>query len=184
MKNIFLFFSFLTIISQIACDDEAPTNPIKPNEYVKGELVVGIVPQTEISSAFELMNQFNLAIDHISGFEYYSPLPQDSIEYLTQYLTSIPYLNYQGFGPNVFYHELENKVIILPYFSNMNLTNQLDWLIQLDILELTESDSDFANMLIKVPIGEEKYWREELKKSEIVEWVELNYITHISPHIN
>jgi len=180
MKNLSLFFLLLIFISLVACEDEEITNPFLIDQYVKGELVVGFVPQTEINSAFELMNKFNFYIDHIYGFEYYSPWSPDSLEYLTQYLTSLSYLNHQGFGPGVFYNELENKIIIMPYFYGMNLINQLDWLNQVDNLELIDSDTSFAHMLIKVPVGEEISWIEELEKSEIVEWVELNYIAQIT----
>ena len=183
MNRIISTFSFLIFLSLIACTDDDSTILSSNNEYVPGELVVGIIPQTQISQAFELMNQYDFYIDHASGFEYSSPWPDDSLEYITQYLSAIPYLNNYGFGPGAFYHELENKIIIMPYFSEMNLANQSDWLNQIDLLELEESNTDFAHLLIKVPVGKEIYWRDELKKNGIVEWVELNYIAHIT-HTN
>lgn len=183
MNKIILTFSFLIILSLFACTDDESTILSSNDEYVPGELVVGIIPQTEISQAFELMNQYNFYIDHASGFEYSSPWPEDSLEHITQYLSAISYLNNQGFGPGAFYHEIENKIIIIPFFTEMDSANQLDWLNQIDILQLEESNTDFAHLLIKVPVGKEIYWRDELKKSGIVEWVELNYIAHIT-HTN
>jgi hypothetical protein len=181
MKNLFLFFSFASFLFNISCSDDtiAPDNSL---QYVKGDVIVGITAQTEIEAVFDLMNELNLTIDHMSGFDYLSPWPQDSIESLIQYFSSISYLNKNGFGPFVFYSELDNKITVLPYLYDMNLNNQTDWLIHLGKMELIDCKGNFKNLLLIVPEGTEIFWVEKLKEYEIVRWTQLNYIGGIVPH--
>lgn len=177
MKNLFLFFSFTTFLFNISCSDNT-TEIDNSLQFMKGDVIVGITSQAEAATVFALMNEFELCIAQMSGFDYFSPLPQDSLESLLQYLSSISYLNKNGFGPFVFYSETHKKITILPSFYDMNLTNQTDWLNNLDKMGLIDCKGNFKNLLLKVPEGTEISWIKKLKEYDIVLWAELNYLTH------
>jgi hypothetical protein len=177
MKNLFLIFSFASFLFNISCSDNT-TETDNSLQYMKGDVIVGVTSQTEVEAVFDLMNEFELSIDQMSGFDYFSPWPQDSIESLIQYFSSISYLNKNGFGPFVFYSETDNKITILPLLYDMNLINQTNWLNNLDKMELIDCEGNFKNLLLKVPEGTEMSWVKKLKEYDIVRWSELNYITH------
>jgi len=184
MKNLFLFFSFASFLFNISCTDDT-TAPDNSLQYVKGDLLVGITSQTEVEAVFDLMNRLNFSIDHMSGFFYYSSWPEDSINFLVDYLSSIKYLNSRGFSiseNSVYYYQPENKIRVLTFFFDMNKVNQMDWLEQLEKLDLIGSNGENKDMLIKVPVGTEIFWQEKLKENEIIRWTQLNYIGGIVPH--
>ena len=169
----------------ISCQQDLSTGPTDSLEYVRGELIVGIINSTEIKIVFDLMNDLQFEIDQMSGFYYNSAWVKDSVKYLIQYFSLIPYINTRGFGPttsNIYYYQPDKKIRVLLHLFEMNKKSQTDWLEKLDELELSDRNGNTKNMLIKVPEGEELYWLTELKKYEIVKWTALNQIGGIGPH--
>ena len=185
MAKFIIIFTIIILLFLISCQQDLSIKPTNNLEYVRGELIVGITNSTEIKIVFHLMNDLQLELDQLNGFYYNSTWPKDSVKYLIQYFSLIPYINTRGFGPttsNIYYYETDNKIRVLLHLFEMNKKNQTDWLERLDELELIDRNGSTKNMLIKVPEGEELYWLAELKKYEIVKWTALNQIGGIVPH--
>jgi len=58
----------------------------------------------------------------------------------------------------------------------MDPNNQQDWINTEKSLDLIDTKSDTKNIVLKVPVGQEEYWLNNLKTNSMVTWAELNCI--------
>jgi len=183
MKNIILLISLLGILSSCSNGDlETETQ-----EFVPGEVIVGIKSGININTIFEFINQFDHKVDNVNSLTFTSDMPADSLQYVLEFLNQKTYTN-DGIRWKVtgYLHYQTNQITIFPRFFEMeNLEYQDDWLISMKELELSEKyyiDLNSGVILFNVPIGKEIEWRNQFKKSNIVSWSELNYIADIELH--
>jgi hypothetical protein len=171
-----------------ACQKEAaePAEPEDTDPFVAGELLVGITEGVPITKAFRLADSLNFTIDHLNGFFYNSTLPKDSIGYVRNVLLRKPYLNKNGFSAgsiySVYFNTDDAKIRITNSFFEMDAASQQDWVATMQQLQLVALPTTTANVRLKVPVGEEKYWRTELRTSTFVKWTELNSIVPVQLH--
>ena len=171
-----------------ACQKEMP-EPAEPEDaypFVAGELAVGIKEGVPITRAFRLADSLNFTITSLEGFFYNSNLPQDSLTYVRKVLLSKPYLNKNGFSAGsiytVYFNSDDAKIRITNSFFEMDAASQQDWRATMQQLQLQILPTTTAYVRLKVPVGEEKYWRTELRTSPLVKWTELNSIVPIQLH--
>lgn len=181
MKKLMLLliiFSFLP-----GCEKEQYIIPNEEN-FVKGDLDVGFKENASLKSSFYLVNKFGLEITQVWGFIYISDLPDDSIDYVINFLKTRQYLNNGTWiivkNGNVFNHYSTGKIYVCCTMLNMTETNQTDWYNVVSILKLVEQPS-VKVFYIKVPVGQEKAWRDKFRDQGIVKWAELNSWVKINP---
>ena len=59
----------------------------------------------------------------------------------------------------------------------MNTVAQQDWLNTMEKLQLRPHNTlSLKGLTLKVPTGTEQYWQHELRRYQIVKWVELNQV--------
>ena len=63
----------------------------------------------------------------------------------------------------------------------MNIINQQDWIKSEKALNLFDTKGGTKSIVLKVSIGQEKYWVNQLKENSIVTWTELNCIGQVQP---
>lgn len=168
-----------------ACQKETvePAEPEDAYPFVAGELLVGIKEGVPITKAFRLADSLNFTITRLDGFFYNSNLPKDSVAYVKKVLLRKPYLNKGGFtADNVYFNTTDAKIRITDSFFDMDRASQQDWVATMQQLQLVAWPSPTADMQLKVPVGEEKYWRTELRTSPLVRWTELNSIIPVQLH--
>jgi len=144
--------------------------------FVSGDLSIGITKNGELKTVFDTLNAMDLKIAAMHGFVYNANLPADSLHSLQIYLNTKPYINTGGWSASVYYHEPDRAIRIVSNLFEMDSSNQMDFLYTIDSLQLVDKQSDTKAMVLKVPIGQEKYWLNELKKQSVVKWAELNRI--------
>ena len=111
----------------------------------------------------------------MSAFIYDVSLPADSINYLTKLLSKRKYL----YADAIYYYDATKSIRISTTEQSMTLANQNNFLIASDSLHLNDIHSDFKSIYLRVPVGTEKYWVNELKQQSFVSWAELNYLEYL-----
>ncbi|WP_268123688.1 hypothetical protein [Roseivirga pacifica] len=177
-------YSLLTslIFAALSCST-APTPEAEAPEFVPGDLFIGIKPEVNIESVFNLMNGHGLEIDKVSGFFNYSTLPPDSLAYVIEVLVDKPYLNKRGFtGGTAFVSPKTDQIIVAESMFEMNENAQKDWLNTIEKLRLTDIQIDHKNILIKVKPGTEVEWIDKLLAHPYVFWAEPNWLDSLVLH--
>lgn len=163
----------------VACSDEHLSPISDEREFVPGYVIIGINADVTIERAFEIINQHDLSIDKMSGFFDYSTLPNDSLNYVINYLKDKPYLNKRGFtGGSAFISKVDNRITVTEFLFEMDMSAQLDWLDTRAALELEDLGNDTQSMTVLVEEGTEKRWVSEFEKYPEIQWVELNWIAN------
>jgi len=168
MKKL-LFILFIAIYAGVGCKKETPIS----ENYAPGSLSIGINNDAKLRNIFDTLNFLNLKISAMRGFYFNAYLPADSINYLKNLLEQKSYLS---LGPASFkYFETDSSIRVLCSQFNMDLINQEDFLNTIVTLNLFDRKKNIKTILLKVPIGSEKFWLYELKKYSFISWVELDY---------
>ncbi|QCE42145.1 hypothetical protein [Psychroserpens sp. NJDZ02] len=185
MKKIILLISFIGILASCSNDDSES----EIQEFVAGEVSVGIKSGTDINDLFEFINIFDHQVDNVNSLTFNSNLESDNLQHVLDVLNEKTYTND---GVNWFvtgYLDSEtNDITIFPRLFGMENTQyQTDWINSMSELELTEKHNTELNSGIirfYVPVGKEIEWRNQFANYDIVDWSELNYISEIQPHTN
>jgi hypothetical protein len=180
-KTLFLLILSLIVIS---CEKEHDGEIIEEEKFVSGDLNVGFKEITSLKSSFDLVNTFGLEITDVWGHHYISDLPNDSIDYVIKILKTKQYLNNDVWkvikDGNVYNHYSSGKITVLCRMLNMGETNQKDWYKTVDELKLVEQPS-VKVFYLKVPVGDEKVWRDRFRNQSMVKWAELYYVVEVNP---
>jgi hypothetical protein len=189
MFRLCIFVALLSGIALSACNKTgaSPDGAPRCATYVAGDVAIGVQPAVEAAQIFELTNAQGFGIDKMSGFNYVSALPPDSLAYVRRVLRSKPYLNTQGFtGGNASVYAADRKIHVVDQLFNMTPANQADWLQTLQTLQLTDDSGarcpSCKTALLKVPTGSEQRWVTELGKNPLLRWAELNCLGQIQLH--
>lgn len=169
--------ALLIVLSFTACKKKE-SNP----DFVPGDLAVGFHDTTQIQTAFDLMNKNGLSVESVVGFTYSSPYPVDSVSGLIGFLNQKAYINRTGWGAaagNVYYYEKIKAVFIGCRLFDMNLANQEDFIKTLSEKQMDDLNGKTKYFLLKVTIGQEQYWLDELSKAGCIKWAELNKYAHV-----
>ena len=181
MKKIVLLL--IIFGSFLGCEKEQYTVQNEEN-FVPGDLDVGFKENASLKSSFDLVNKFGLEITQVWGHQYISDLPNDSIDYVIKILKTKQYLN-NGIwnvvkNGNVYNHYSSGKIYVLCTMVDMSEANQNDWFNVASKLKLVEQPS-VKVFYLRVPIGDEKVWRDKFNDQGIVKWAELNNYVEINP---
>jgi len=176
----FLYITFIAIIS-FSCKKQNADEIIE-KDFVKGDVLVGIDSSIQLEQLFTYVNPFNLYIDQLTGYVFTTTIPKDSILYIKAVLNSKPYINTRYFSASVWAHYQTDIVHNTTILWDMTLSNQTDYIQTKNSLSMTDKQSSTKNMLIKVPIGQEIYWKDKFKSFFWVRWTDLNWIGGIELH--
>jgi len=180
LKEIIISLLLITILSSCNKNDAV----LDTQEFVPGEVSVGIKSGTSIKEIFKFINRFNHKVDNINSLSFTSDLPSDSLQFVLDFLNKKEYTND---GKNWFvtgYLNYKTKQIhISPRLFDMdNLDYQNDWITSMQKLKLSKDHNIELNsgiIYFNVPIGLELGWKNIFKTYRIVDWAELNYIYSI-----
>ncbi|GHC60924.1 hypothetical protein [Ulvibacter litoralis] len=180
MKKLLIFFALIGFLT--SCSNDDPETD--PQEFVPGEVSVGIKSGTDINNLFDFINQFDLEVDNVNSLTFTSDLPSDNLQFV---LDNLNEKNYTNDGVSWFvtgYLQYQtNQIWIFPrLFDINNIDYQQDWLSSMIELELHDNHNVDLNSGIihfKVPVGEEVEWKNKFEIYDIVEWSELIYFSDI-----
>lgn len=175
-RCLLLLLALSTCLSACKKETADPTEPEDAYPFVAGDLLVGIKAGVSIERVFQLANAQQFALSEMSGFYYTSALPNDSLAYVLSVLKSKPYCTQRGFTGSAYISAVDKSFWEVSLFFNMDAASQQDWLATVPLLRLTDAATDTRYVLLKVPAGQEKFWRAELRKNSLVKWTELNSI--------
>jgi hypothetical protein len=120
------------------------------------------------------------------GFLFTSPWPTDSIPSMDTLLNTKPYIKSNAFSASVWLNVVTNVLTVSNPYWNMDTASQQDWLKTKKALGLTPtlggSNQLGGNIMVKVPVGQERRWLEDLKASPLVTWAELNCYMDINSY--
>jgi hypothetical protein len=174
MKNFIYYLAFA--LALISCEKEPVNDMAKENNYVPGVVKVEFTKNARLKSAFDLVNGFNLEIISVYSSLYVSKLPPDSIDYIVTMLNSKRYLNDGSWqvkkNGDVYIDSQTGRIILVCSMYGMDKTKQTDWAITVAVLGMTEQPSPKL-FFLKVPEGQEIYWRDKLRRESIVRESEL-----------
>lgn len=166
------------------CKDETIENTEFCERFVGGDVAIGIDQDIKLEESFDLINAYDLYINHIDGICYESNLPSDSIDYVINYLNAKEYINKNGFkavkNGSVFLHYQTGLITVCCRLWDMTQPNQQDWIKTKKILSLKEKPS-VKSILLTVPVGQEKKWVMTFKGRSSISYAELNCIVEINP---
>jgi hypothetical protein len=100
--------------------------------------------------------------------------------YIQTILNSKKYIDIGAFSANVFPYYLTQVVYNASILWNMSIPNQQDFITTKNLLKMTDNLSSTKYMLLKVPTGQEEYWKNKFQTLSWVKWTELNYIAQIN----
>ena len=185
MKRIIFIISLIGILSSCSNND----SDTEIQEFVSGEMLVGIKSGTDIKSLFEFINRFKHQVDNVNSLTFSSNLEPDNLQHVLDVLNKKTYTN-DGINWFVtgYLHSQTNDITVFPRLFGMeNIEYQTDWLNSMNELELTEKHNTELNSGIihfYVPAGKEIKWRNHFTDFDIVDWAELNYIVNIALDTN
>ncbi len=78
MKTIITLFLLIVILSSCSNDN----SNLDTQEFIPGEVSVGIKSGTDITEVFDFINQFELEVDNVNSLSFTSNLPPDSLQYV------------------------------------------------------------------------------------------------------
>ena len=183
MKKIILLLSIIGTLSSCSKDDIK----VDTREFVPGEISVGVKSGTNISAVFDFINQFDHKVDNVNSLTFTSDLSSDSLHYVLDILNNKTYTNDgENWFSTGYIHSQTNQITIFPrLFEIDNSDYQNDWLNSMGELKLNQKHNVELNSGIirfYVPDGSELEWKNQFKNYDIVDWVELNYISNITPY--
>lgn len=185
MKKIIMSLLLIGILSSCSSDD----SNLDTQEFIPGEILVGIKSGIDIKEIFDFINQFELEVDHINSLSFTSNLPPDSLQDILDNLNQKDYTN-DGVNwfVNGYLHAKTNDIWIFPRLFDMHTVDyQQDWLMSMVELELKDKHNPELNSGIiqfKVPEGQEYEWEKKFESLDIVDWAELNYVADIELYKN
>ena len=148
-------------------------------EYVPTDVIIKTKNKYPINEVFDFINLFQHKVESIKYGFYTAKFPVDSLPYILNYLESKSYVT-----TTAYIHAKTNKIRVFPKLSEMdNKVFQTDWLATLSELQMFEIDDDNSGgntLLIHVPIGKEKEWKNRFEKYDLIEWAQLNYSADIA----
>ena len=153
------------------------------DSFVPGHVLVGYNNTVPMEEVFAYANANGLSIVQMTGFDFTSPRPADSIPSLQTLFNSKPYINSHGFLANIFADYRTRVVTIDNIYWDMTVSNQQDWVSTKNALGLTPVMGDSTNtpyILLQVPAGLEKYWALNLRTNNRVKWTELDCYMQIN----
>ena len=152
------------------------------HNYAPGDVLIGIEPSATMEDVFSMCAHLGLDIASMSGFYHTFGYRQDSITSLSRSLATKPYLNNGRDSLGIEAHYQTRIIHVYTNFSNMDVTNQQDWIATRDLWHLEEMHHENRSILLKVPEGKEKGWIYfMLRNFRIVRWAELNCIGEFQP---
>lgn len=183
LKKIVFIISLIGLVASCSKDHS------DSDDFVPGEVIVGINSGTEITELFTFINRFDHKVDNVNSLTFVSDLPSDSLQYVLTFLNDKTYTNDRTrWFVTGYLHSQTSQITIFPrLFGIENLEYQSDWLISMDSLALKEQHNAGLNsgiILFNVPDGQERKWKREFEKFEIVDWADLNYLGGIEPHMD
>ncbi|MCO6497252.1 MAG: hypothetical protein J5I50_06275 [Chitinophagaceae bacterium] len=176
MKRLF-FFSLAFTIAITGCKKET----VDDENFEKGIVIIGIDSTVSMQKTFNYLNTLGLPIQQANGFTFTSTLDKSQIPFITDLLNSKSYINNRSFSAYVYEHYQTGVVYNATTLWDMTRANQKDYISTLKNLKMTEQLNSYRDIIIRVPIGKEKYWRKRLEKAGWVAWATLNY--HITIHL-
>jgi len=173
-----LLLVFLTLFC-FSCKKKTPESDSQGagcSRFVPGDVLVGFKNTVTMEEIFDYTNNLHLPIAQMSGFVFTSPWPADSIPTMTAFLNTQPYIKSNGFSASVWMSFNTNILTVSNPYWNMGAASQQAWLKTKRTLGLTQilGGSNLVDLMVKVPVGEERRWVEDLKTSPLVSWAELN----------
>ncbi|HWK07609.1 MAG TPA: hypothetical protein VNS58_28455 [Puia sp.] len=177
-----VFLPLLALLLLFSCSKKkTQPQPVACQNYETGVVLAQLNDTAKIEDAFALFDSLQRPITLMVGFLYASPYPADSIPALKALLNAKPYINNgQGYTVIIFPDSLGSGVVtIRPYFYEMNLANQQDWINTKKTLGLTELPTidaliNYKYIKVKVPQGAEHYWADVLRKEPILSQATVN----------
>lgn len=181
MKGILCIL--LNLLFLCSCKDELNNIHSDENEFEAGKVILGINKDVSIDRVFKIINREGLSIDQMSGFFNYSTLPNDSLDYVINYLKDKSYLTRRGFtGGSAFISRTEKSITVTEFLFNMDQDAQADWLKSIITLKLEDLGNDTQSVAVIVEDGTEKFWASEFNNIPEVKWAELNWFANIELH--
>lgn len=181
MKKVIILFIILMAVIFNSCNKSDDYH--LELEFVPTDIILKTKNTYSIDKVFSFINLFDHEIEKITYGTYISELPTDSLQYVLNYIDEKPYTIDSIHKTTGYIGAKTNKITIFPKLHEMNnKVFQNDWIETINELKLNELDDDELgghNMLIHAPKGKEKKWVDKFKNYDIVEWVELNYISEI-----
>ena len=148
------------------------------SRFEPGVVLVGFKNTVTMEEVFDYANNLHLPITEMFGFLFASPWPADSIPPMDTLLNTKPYIKSNAFAASVWMNAVTNVLTVSNPYWNMDAASQQDWLKTKKALGLTPilgaSNQLGGYILLKVPVGKEKRWVEDLKASPLISWTELN----------
>jgi hypothetical protein len=175
------YFLLIVCLSLLAASCKKPQKEEAPGEdFVKGEVLVGIDSTVQLPQLFTYVNAYGLSIAQVTGFHYTTTLSKSDIPYIKQVLNAKPYINTRGFSASVWEHYQTGIVHNTTMLWNMNGAHQQDYIQTLNTLRMTDDQSPTKGMMVKVPVGQEMYWKNRFARLSWVRWSDLNWISKFS----
>lgn len=176
MKNGTLLLIFMALFNFYACNKNE--DDFLDLEYVPTDIILKTKNQYPIDEVFDFINLFQHKVESIKYGFYTSNFHSDSLLYVLDYMETKSYVT-----ATAYIHGKTNKIRVFPKLYDMdNKEFQTDWLATLSELQMIEIDDDNSGgntLLIHVPIGKEKEWKNRFEKYDLIEWAQLNYIADI-----
>lgn len=155
-------------------------DPVGDKLFAPGDVIVIIHPDVATKDVFALMNQNGVTIETLSGFFYFSSLPNDSLSFVIDELTNKAYLNGHGFtGGSAFVSKADFRITVIEFFFNMDITAQNDWLKTMDVLKLQPLQNTNRVVYVKVMPGTETLWVERFEEHPYVKAADLNWYAEL-----
>lgn len=182
MKKIIFLVTLIGLLSSCSKDDSMETQ-----EFVPGEVLVGIKSGTDINDIFNFINLFDHQVDNVNSLTFTSDLSSDSLQYVLDFLNEKTYTNDgQNWLVTGYLDDQTNQITIFPRLFGMdNIEYQNDWLSSMEELELNEKhkiESNSGIIHFYVPVGKELEWKTQFENNNIVDWAELNHMADVSPN--
>jgi len=163
----------------ISCSDKKEiTNPESESlNYVQGEVGFGLKDSVTLEEVADYVYSLNnISIDNIVSFQYKSDLSQDSMQIIKSTFELKSYI-WSG-TTKTSYLNSESKILIEFWVKNFRAEDLEDWGLLKNRFQLYHSPYYFQLGILKVEVGKEKEWINNLSNSNLFRFVELNGITH------
>lgn len=163
----------------ISCSDKKDiTNPESESlDYVQGEVGFGLKDSISLEEVANYVYSLdNISIDNIVSFQYKSNFPQDSMQVINTIFESKSYI-WSGTTKTSYLSD-ESKILLEFWIKNFRAEDIEDWELLKKRFQLNHSPYYFQLGILKVEIGKEKEWINNLSNSDLFRFVELNGINH------